>query len=305
MLLGLFAVLKFIFERLSIDRGLCLGACLGRLWDGLGAPRTRRVREQLAAALPDEDAVQREVWAREVFLHLGRGLAELILLCGRRRAELLDRVQVDGLENLAAAERQSPTGGVVVVTAHYGNWELACAKMVTMGVPISVLYRGRRQPVLDRILLEMRGAGPRSGGRFSDLEQIPMGRAGMRFVRALEAGRKVVVLLDQDADAEEGIFVSFFNRPASTRSGPLALAALRGVPVVPVFIRRSLDGRTHRFQIHPALRLESGAADDDEILRRQVQQATAVIEAEIRESPGQWIWTHRRWRTRPPAARHP
>lgn len=302
LLVGLLSVLTFILERFSIDRSVALGASLGRMWDRAGAPRTRRVREQLAAALPEEPLARREKWAREVFIHLGRGLAELVLLCGRRREELLERVQVEGLEHVEAAERESATGGVVMVTAHYGNWELACAKVAAMGIPISVVYRELRQPVLDEILLGIRAAGRGSGEDSDRLEQIPMGRAGIRFVRALEAGRKVLVLLDQDARREEGVFVSFFGRQASTRGGPLVLASLRGVPVLPAFVRRSPDGREHRLQIQPALQLEPGASDDEEVLRRNVQQVTAAIEKEIRESPGQWIWTHRRWRTQPTVA---
>jgi len=299
-LLGLLNVLTFVFERLSIDRGVALGAAFGRVWDRMGAPRTRRVRDQLAMAMPDVDVVRREEWAREVFVHFGRGLAELVILRGRRRRELLDRVEVEGLEHVEAAERLSPSGGVVMVTAHCGNWELACAKVASMGIPMSVVYRNLRQPALDEMLLGIRGAGQRSAEEASRLEQIPMGRAGIRFVRALDAGRKVLVLLDQDARPEEGVFVSFFDRPASTRGGPLALAALRGVPVLPAFVRRSPDGRTHSLRIQAALQLEDGASDEEEVLRRNVQRVTAVIEKEIRESPGQWIWTHRRWRTQPP-----
>ena len=300
-LLGLLSILIFIFERLSIDRAVALGATLGRTWDRMGGPRTRRVREQLAMVMSDKANSQIEEWAREVFVHLGRGLAELVLLLGRRRGELLERVEVEGLEHVEKAERESATGGVVMVTAHYGNWELACARIVEMGIPISVVYRRLPHPVLDQMLLGVRAAGQRLGEQPAILEQIPMGRAGTRFVRALEAGRKVLVLLDQDARREEGVFVSFFGRPASTRSGPLALAAARGVPVLPAFVRRSPDGRNHHLKIHPALQLEPGASDDEEVLRRNVQRVTAVIEQEIRESPGQWIWTHRRWRTQPPS----
>ena len=302
-LVGLLSILTFVLERLAIDRSVALGASVGRFWDRIGAPRSHRVRKQLAAAMPDADPERREEWAREVFLHLGRGLAELVLLRGRSRGELLERVEVEGLEYVEAAERESKTGGVVMVTAHYGNWELACAKVAAMGIPISVVYREQRQSVLGQALLGIRAAGQRFGEDSTRLEQIPMGRAGIRFVRALEAGRKVLVLLDQDARREEGVFVSFFGRQASTRSGPLALASLRGVPVLPAFIRRSPDGRTHRLKIQPALQLEPGASDDEEVLRRNVQRVTAVIENEIRKSPGQWIWTHRRWRTQPPIAK--
>ncbi|HIF94560.1 MAG TPA: hypothetical protein EYQ60_15780 [Myxococcales bacterium] len=302
-LIGLLSVLTKFFEILPIDQGVALGASLGRVWGRLGGPRTRRVRRQLEAAMPNEEAGQRGLWAREVFVHLGRGLVELIILRGRRRKELIDRVRVEGLENLAAAERESSTGGLLIVTAHYGNWELACAKVVAQGIPISVVYREFENPTLDRISVETRAAGwvPQgpSDPRDPGLEQIPMGRAGIRFVRALEAGRKVLVLLDQDADREDGVFVSFFGRPASTRSGPLALASFRAIPVLPAFIRRSPDGRSHVLEIHPALQLEPGASDDEGVLRRNTQEVTAVIEEAIRKSPGQWVWTHRRWRTQP------
>jgi KDO2-lipid IV(A) lauroyltransferase len=301
ILLALLGGVTKLFEKLSIDRSIALGATLGRAWDRVGGPRTRRVRRQLEVAMPDAEAAQRRLWAREVFVHLGRGLAELIILRGRRRGELFDRVRVEGLENLAAAEQQSSTGGLLIVTAHYGNWELACAKVVDLGIPISVVYREFENPTLDRISFEIRSPGLTAESGGPRLEQIPMGRAGLRFVRALKEGRKVLVLLDQDANREEGLFVSFFGRPASTRSGPLALASLRGTPVLPAFIRRSPDGRSHVLEIHPALQLEPGASDDEEVLRRNTQQVTAVIEEVIRKSPGQWIWTHRRWRTQPMA----
>ena len=110
-LLGLLSILIFIFERISIERALALGARLGSTWDRVGAPRTRRVREQLAMAMPEVAASRREEWAREVFLHLGRALSELVLLGGRRREALLDRVEVVGLEHVELAERESPTGG--------------------------------------------------------------------------------------------------------------------------------------------------------------------------------------------------
>ena len=302
-LVGLLNLLTKLFEVLSIDRSVALGASLGRMWSRVGGPRTRRVRRQLEAAMPEEEAGQRSLWAREVFVHLGRGLAELIILRGRRRGELLGRVRVEGLENLAAAERQSSTGGLLIVTAHYGNWELACAKVTELGIPISVVYRELENSTLARISVETRAAGQVTeeapDSQDPGLEQIPMGRAGIRFVRALEAGRKVLVLLDQDADREEGVFVSFFGGTACTRSGPLVLASLRAIPVLPAFIRRSRDGRSHLLEIHPALQLEPGASDDEAVLRRNTQEVTAVIEEAIRKSPGQWVWTHRRWRTQP------
>ena len=92
------------------------------------------------------------------------------------------------------------------------------------------------------------------------------------------------------------------GRPASKRFGPLKLAARSGAPVLLAFARRDPDGRRHRLTIRPALQLESGASDDETVLQRNLQKATAEIEKEIRASPEQWIWTHRRWREQPDAS---
>lgn len=304
---GLLAGLTWLCERVSIDRSLAFAAAFGRLWVFVGGPRTRRVRAALAVALPERTPRERAQLACEVFVHFAQGLVELLLLRGRQRDALLERVEVSGLEHLAAASRATASGGVLVVMAHLGNWELACAKAAALGIPMSAVHHGPRgawPSVLGEALHALRGrAGSEPGG--SPVEQIQMGRAGLPFVRALEAGRKLVVLLDQNADREEGVFVDFFGRPACTRSGPIALAALRGVPVVPAFIRREHGGRSHRLEIQPPFALEAGAASDDEALRRCVQRVTQAIEEAIRREPGQWIWTHRRWRTRPGRAADP
>ncbi|MBW2423259.1 MAG: lysophospholipid acyltransferase family protein [Deltaproteobacteria bacterium] len=287
-------------NRLAPDRVLALGASFGRLWLRLAAPRVRRARVQIALAFPERDVAWVEARLRGFFEHLGRGLGELLLLGSRHREGLLERVHVEGLEHLEQAVRASPTGGVLVVSAHLGNWELAAARVADLGIPVSVVYRSRERPTLERALRGLRDA---AGQRAADFEQIRMGRAGVGLVRALRGGRVVIVLLDQNARRAEGVvFVSFFGRPASTRFGPLRLAARLGVPVVPAFIRREPGGQRHRIRVHPPLRLEPGASDDEEALRRSVQRVTAVIEKEVREVPEQWIWTHARWRTRPRAS---
>lgn len=292
------AGLTFVAGRIPLDRSLAAAAAFGRLWVAVGGPRTRRVREALARALPELSPSEQARLTREVFVNLAQGLVELLVLRGPQRAALLERVEVVGLEHARAAEAVAPAGGFFVVTAHLGNWELACAKVAAMGFPVSVVYRELRTPALDQALFALRGrAGEEPGG--IPVEQIKLGRAGLPVARALAAGRKVLVLLDQNADREEGVFVPFFGEPACTRSGPIALAALRGVPVVTAFIRREAGGRRHRLEIQPALELEPGAADDEAVLRRNVARVTRVIEEAIRRDPGQWIWLHRRWRTRP------
>lgn len=292
-------------ERIPIDRAVGIGGAFGRAWFRLGGPRTALVREQLRAAFPDADEGQREVWARGVFDQLGMGLAEWLLLRGRHREALLDRVRIEGLEHVEGILRADPSRGAMIVTGHLGNWELACAKIAASGIPVSLVYRDLDRPILDRLLLETRGSSP-IGDRPSEdvgtLESIPMGRAGLRVARALREGRAVLALIDQNARRNEGLFVSFFGRPASTRPGPLVLAARLEVPVLFATMRRAPDRRSHHLSFEKPLDLEVGTigSDDGEaLLRRNLQRVTRRLERAIRAEPSQWIWTHRRWRTRP------
>ena len=292
-------------EWVGVERTLRFGASFGRGWRALGGPRTGRVRAQLAASFPEADPSQRRVWEKEVFAHLGQGLAELILMLGRHREEMLSSLDVVGLEHLDRALRESGGKGAVVIGPHLGNWELGAAKLADLGIPVSAVYRGLKQPALERAVLAIRAGASDGAPRDAShepIQQIAMGRrAGVQFVRALEAGRNVLVLLDQHARREEGMWVDFFGRPASTRFGPLKLAARTGAPVLLAFARREADGRKHRLTIHPPLQLEPGASDDEDVLRRNLQRVTHGIEKEIRATPGQWIWTHRRWRSQPEA----
>ena len=280
----------------SIEQGVKAGALFGRLWFRFRMPRTRRVEDQLRAAYPDVSATDLGSWSQRVFEHFGTSLAELILLRGRHRDRLLESVEIDGLENMTAAETATESGGVLIVTAHYGNWELAGLSAARHGLRPAAIFRGRDQPVLDRELLAIR-AGPVSSAE--DYEQIRIGRAGIGLVRALRRGRHVMVLLDQDAKREEGVFVPFFGRGACVQTGSVRLATDLGIPIVPAFIRRNAEGPGHRITIYPALLEEPAGRVDDGVVHARLRDLTAIIEAEIRKDPTQWIWTHRRWKTRP------
>ena len=110
----------------------------------------------------------------------------------------------------------------------------------------------------------------------------------------------VALLMDQNANREEGVFAPFFSHLASTRSGPVQLAMTRGTPLVPVFFFRVGKSGDHVARIRAPLILESAQEDPDKALVRNVERINATIEAAIREAPEQWIWSHRRFKTQPP-----
>ncbi len=192
----------------------------------------------------------------------------------------------------------------MIVTGHLGNWELASAKIAESGVPISLVYRDLDRPVLDRVLRETRRSETfvdGDPGSAENLELIPLGRAGLRVARALRQGRAVLALIDQNARRSEGVFVSFFGRPACTRGGPLVLAARLEAPVLFASMRRNPDRRTHLLTFGSPFELEVATTEsgDDDVLERNLQRVTTRLENAIRAEPAQWIWTHRRWRTQP------
>jgi KDO2-lipid IV(A) lauroyltransferase len=132
------------------------------------------------------------------------------------------------------------------------------------------------------------------------VHEVKMGKsAGAGVLRALREGRKVALLLDQNARRDEGVFVPFFSLPACTRVAPAVIAMKRSLPVLPVFIHRQPDGCHHVVRIQPPLEIEPPGVDPEAALDRNVARMTRVIEATIREAPEQWLWPHRRWRTRP------
>lgn len=129
-------------------------------------------------------------------------------------------------------------------------------------------------------------------------------RAAAGLLSALRRGRKCILLLDQNARVDEGVFVPFFSRLACTRSAPALVAMRRHVPVLPAFGHRTGAGPGHSVRIGEPIAIDPGTGDPRDpvqiaALRENVARMTAAIEQAIRRAPEHWLWSHRRWRTRP------
>jgi KDO2-lipid IV(A) lauroyltransferase len=176
-------------------------------------------------------------------------------------------------------------------TAHCGNWELLSARLPVAGVPLITAVRELDDPRIDRLVTASRS-------RFGT-EVVPRGpAAGRQLARALAKQRVTGLLIDQDIRDVPGVFVPFFNRPAWTPSGAATLAVRLGCPMIPGFIHRLPDGR-HRAEIQPPLPMPAEGTLEEQV-EALTATATAAIERQIRSHPEQWVWMHRRWRTRPP-----
>ncbi len=281
----------------SFERGLALGAALGRAWVGAGGARVADARVNLRIAFPEWSERERERVLVCSFENLGRSIVEFAWIGGLSPQEFRARVRVEGEEHLEAAQKATPGGGTFVLTAHFGSWEFFAAAMVGHGFPLSVVHRERSSVVLDEVIAGVRGAG--------GAQMLPRGNAARGALRALRDGRMLCIPFDQNADREQGVFVPFFGRLACTRGTPARLAMRSGAPVVPAFIHREPGGVRHVVHVQPALELLPEAGNREAALRANVARMTAVIEREVRRAPEQWLWIHRRWHTQPPGEPRP
>jgi len=290
---GLLA-LRECFRHWPPGAAVALGGALGRLYARLGGPRTGDALVNLEIAFPEWSCGERRRVLLASFANLGRSIAEVFLLQGRHRKALIEGVQIEGLEHYRAAREASATGGVIVVTAHFGSWELCGAAMADRGFPLQVVHHDRANPRVEALVTKWR--------RNSGLGELAMGRAALGVLRALRRGQVVAMLLDQNAHPSEGVFAPFFSELACTRGAPAGLAMKRGFAALPVFIFREGKSQRHVVRIYPRLEVEAGSEDpreDQAALVRNVTRMNRAIETAIISAPDHWMWPHRRFKTRP------
>jgi KDO2-lipid IV(A) lauroyltransferase len=264
-----------------------LGAVLGAAAHPLLARRRRIAEENLQAALGLSEAETR-VMSRAVFRQLGRSFVEFLALPAHSWEELDRRVTFD--EGFRRIEEHAKTGkGAVLVTAHYGNWELFGAAVGKRVGGVAYVFPPQSNPGSGARINETRS---RLGVELIDMEQ------GMRraLKRILQGGH-VGMLMDQDA-RKVGVHVPFFGRPASTLTGPARLAIRARAPIYFGLLDR-VGHATFRGKTLAWLEPIPGAEEEAELVRLTLAMNLA-LEAAVRERPDHWYWIHRRWKTPPP-----
>ncbi len=251
-----------------------VGAFLGWGWYRLVPIRRRVARQNLEQAFPELDVKARERIVAGMYRHLGLCLVELLRFGARDPGQLAASLHVEGRAHLEAALAEGR--GVLVLTAHLGNWEVLVRAGTLCGAPLSVVTKSMRSPVAQAAWRALRRGGP---------ELLPDRDSARRIVAALKRNEVVGYVLDQHAP--RGLRVPFFGRPAQTHDALARLAKATGAVVLPVFTWRSPEG--HRVRIETPVAL---GADPTESTRRYV----ARVEAAIRARPEQWLWIHRRWK---------
>ena len=266
---------------------LALGRALGRLLADLDPRHVAIAAENLRQAFPQWDEPRRLRTARAVYAHFGQTLVDILWMAGQPRERLLSLIVEDGRDNV---DRVRAAGkGAVYVTAHFGNWEFYGVAWAWMGEPIGVVARPLDNPALDARLTAFR---TRSGNTV-----ISKRRALQDILRLLRQGEGVAILVDQNVQEQDGIFVEFFGRPAATTTVAAALAVKTGCALVPVHCEARPDGRYTFVYGRPLEWTTTGSREAD--IARLTQELTTEIERWVRERPEQWLWMHRRWKTQP------
>ncbi len=251
--------------------------------------RLRQVgMRNLAMVFPEKSLAERKRILRGEFTSLGRQLAELCQF-PRYTAENVGEVVVyDGLENY---ERAFALGkGVLFVTAHFGGWELSAFAHSLHGHPVNIVMRPMDNEYLDRMLQHHRTM---HGNKVVPKDDFVRG-----LLAAMKAGETVGILMDTNMTPPQGVFVDFFGIPACTASGLARIALRTDAAVVPGFTIWDTELGKYRLRFDPALELiRTGDIEKDIVANTQL--FTKVIEDYVRKYPDQWLWVHRRWKTRP------
>lgn len=251
--------------------------------------RLRQVgMRNLAMVFPEKSVAERKRILRGEFTSLGRQLAELCQF-PRYTPENVDQVVVyDGLENY---ERAYALGkGVLFLTAHFGGWELSAFAHSLHGHWVNIVMRPMDNQYLDRMLQSYRTM---HGNRVVPKDDFVRG-----LLSAMKAGETVGILMDTNMTPPQGVFVDFFGIKACTASGLARIAMRTDAAVVPGFTIWDESLGKYRLRFDPALELiRTGNLEADIVANTQM--FTKVIEDYVRKYPEQWLWVHRRWKTRP------
>jgi KDO2-lipid IV(A) lauroyltransferase len=243
----------------------------------------RRMREtgekNLRMALPGANAA---ATVDGVFEGLGRMLYYFSRFGTRNRTNIGEWIEYDGFEHYEEAKRRGK--GVLFATGHLGNWELSAFAHALMCEPMHVVVRPLDNPVLDALIKSYRMG---SGNRILDKQDFLRG-----ILKALAANEPVGILIDQNTLPENGSFVDFFGMPACTGTTFAKLAQKTGAAVIPGYALWDLQRRKYVLRFDPVFEMTGDVEGD-------TARLTKHFEGVIRRNPDQWLWLHRRWKTRP------
>jgi len=233
------------------------------------------------------DAEKKKI-VRESFRTLAKTMLDFMRFGKYSRAELLSLAKrVEGFENLEKAMKNSP-GGVIGLASHLGSWEYMGAWLVASGIPLAAVGKEQPDAEITRLMLKLRSN--------VGIEHIPRTRSGNKAIIKTLNSKKVLGLIADQNGGKSGIFIPFFGKLASTFKGPAQLAMKKKVPII--LIGAVWEDYDYVVKISPEIDLVD-TGDEDADLYENSYRCQREIEKLVRQYPEQWLWGHRRWKTRP------
>jgi KDO2-lipid IV(A) lauroyltransferase len=280
--------LQAVFNALPLRAALAVGSGLGALYARFAKRRMISYRNLRACFGGEKTPAELRRIVRENYRCLLMTIVEML------RFPVLDRRYVEthvAIGDLGPVDRAVAAGrGMILLTAHFGNWELLNIVGSVLGYPMTVFARPQKHPRSDAFLNGLRAS--------RGAEVVRKGISARQVVHALGNGRLLGVLADQDA-GQHGVFVPFFGRASSSPRGVVRFACRTGSSILPVFaVRDRADATRHRIVFGREVRVPPGTPDEEAEVAVMAAFA-AELEAQVRRHPEQWLWPHRRWKSSP------
>ena len=268
---------------LPVRLGLAFGAFLGRLFWIIGV--RRRVAERNFRLCFGERFTKSErnkILARS-YENFVRSAVEFVIM-----PKLLRKgtVKFDGIEYLK--ELANKRSGAILVTGHFGNWELFGAALAHEGIPIGAVVARQANRMVDKLINSIR--------KKCGIKVIYQSESAFGIIKALKSGRQIALLSDQDAH-ERGVVVRFFGKEASTPKGPALIALKTGVPIVFGVITRESDGMNHIAKIFEPIYPPKNTKSVDDTVYQLTSRITKMLENAVEKEPEQYFWMHRRFKS--------
>jgi len=274
--------LGWLAAKLPYALQLFIGRLIGKAIQKLSSRRTHIARTNLKLCFPEKSETEIENILKLNFESTGISVMETVMSWWASENTLRKLVRIEGLENLEKALAKG--NGVILLSAHFTTLEIG-GRLLSLFSPFHALYRQHKNPVFEYVMHKARS---------NHLEQ-PIERGDMRgMLRSLKKGFAVWYAPDQNYGPEKSVFVTFFNVPAATITATSRLAQLNNSPVVPFFQQRLKENKGYVLRVYPAL--ENFPSDD---IEQDSQRINHLIEDQILMMPEQYLWAHRRFKSRP------
>lgn len=276
--------IRFFLNLFPYRTSVFFGSLIGEITYLIIPKRKKVTLQNLSRCFKDKDQKNLKKIARSTYRNIGKSLTEYILFPKLNKKKILNLIEIQGEELFDSALKEKK--GAVLVTGHFGSWELMGAALRQKGHPIDFLVGEQHNLLVDNLMnqhREMMGIGI-----------IKMGAATRGVIKALRQNRFIAMLSDQDA-GRDGTIVNFFGYPASTPKGPAAFSLKTDAPMIMGFIIR-LDNKKQKI-ILQKIEKEEKTGDREKDINRLTQAYTKVLEDYIKKYPDHWYWLHRRWKS--------